>query len=125
MKRSHALTISLLLAVAVVAGGFAAVKTAALGGQSGGTVAADAAVATKTAQLDRFERKLKTALAQKPPKLPSLEKHSTTASSGARVVYVQAPAAASSTPPSGGAEAEDEHEDGGEHGDSEGGGLDD
>ena len=124
MKRSHALAISLLLAVAVVAGGFAAFRTAGLGASSTGTVAADAKVARKTAQLDRFEKKLKAALAGKPPRLPALEKRSSAASSGGRIVYVQASAPAASATGTGG-EPDDQHEgdDGGSGG--EGGGHDD
>ena len=126
MKRTHALAISLLVAVAVAAGGFAAFKTVGLSGASATPVAANAAVAKKKAQLARYERKLKAALAKKPPKLPALEKRTPASASGGQVVYVQATApAASASSGSGGGEPDDHYDDGGDdggHAENDGGG---
>ncbi len=123
MKRSHAVVISLLLGVAIVAGGLAVLRTAGVG-SSGQTAAAasDQLVAQRTAALDEYEASLRKALAEKPPKLPALTKASKPAPASVptpKVVYVRAQAPAS--PPHAGSSDE-----GDEHGDEgEGGGFDD
>lgn len=73
MKRTHALAISLLVAVAVVAGGFAAFRTTGLASPAqAATTSPDAAVAAKQAQLDELEQSIRRALARRPPELPPL-----------------------------------------------------
>ena len=129
MKRSHALAISLVLAVAVVAAGVAVFEAAGLSGASAIPIAANTSVdkiAKRNAQLDRYEKKLKAALANKPPKLPTLVQRSGATVSGGRVVYVQAPAP-SGMASSGGGEPDDHYEDGGDdgHAKASGGGEDD
>lgn len=76
MKRTHALAISLLLAVAVVAGAFAAYTTAGLGAESEPASALTTEIAAREAELDRYEQELRTALAQEPPPPPSLAERS-------------------------------------------------
>ncbi len=124
MKRRHAVVVSLLLGVAIVAGGLAVLRTAGVGstGQTA-AVASDQLVAQQKAALDTYEASLKKALAEKPPKLPALAKASkvTPASVPApKVVYVRAQAPAS-VPRTGSGDEGDERGDGGR----EGGGFDD
>ncbi|MGZ8687893.1 MAG: hypothetical protein ACXWZP_05635 [Gaiellaceae bacterium] len=93
MKRSRALIVSLGVAVAAVAGAYAATSTISLGSEA--KASTDAQVAQRTAQLDRYEASLQATLAQKPPKLPSMPKVTTSSAGGpsatpARVVYRRA-----------------------------------
>jgi hypothetical protein len=122
VKRKHALFISVLLGVAVLAGGLAVVRTAGLGASS--TQAAtvpDSVVAGKQAALDAYEVSLRAALARRPPKLPALVKarNPATGTAGAtKVVYVRAQASPAQP-------ADDGHETARESGGDEGGGFDD
>jgi hypothetical protein len=70
MKRVQALIVSLAVAAAAIAGVFALANTVSLSSQA--RTSADAQVAKRTAQLDRYEASLRKALAQKPPKLPAI-----------------------------------------------------
>lgn len=73
MNRKHAFTISLAAAIAAIAGVFAATKSVDLGHSAAAPATATSTViASRTAVLDRTEAALRKALAQKPPKLPSL-----------------------------------------------------
>lgn len=93
MNRSRALIVSLGVAAAAVAGVFAATSTISLGSEA--KASTDAQVARRAAQLDRYEASLQATLAQKPPKLPSVPKVTTSSAGGpsatpARVVYRRA-----------------------------------
>lgn len=70
MNRAHALIVSFGVAVAAIAGVFALTSTVSLSGQA--RASTDKQVATRTAQLDRYEASLRKALAQKPPRLPAI-----------------------------------------------------
>ena len=125
MKRKHAIAISLLLAVAVLAGGVAATRTTGFGSSAKATAVSDQTVAAKKAALDKYEASLKEALAKKPPKLPPLAKPKVSKAgpspAAPQVIYVSAPQPASAGR-SGDDGSEHENGDGGEH---EGGGADD
>jgi hypothetical protein len=140
MNGKHALTISLAIGVAAVAGTIAATKTIQLGKPAAAQPAsASSTIAARTKQLDRAEIALRKALKQKPPKLPPLPAAvpagtapSTLAAAAPqaqaptpaqRIVYVR-PAPIVKTVPRTGGEHETEHESGHEteHG---GSGFDD
>jgi hypothetical protein len=71
MARRNALIISLFLAVALVLGTTAMLRTTRLGARA--TAApATAQLAAKSRQLDRYERQLRRAAHQRPPALPPL-----------------------------------------------------
>ncbi len=91
MNRRHAVVISLLLSLSVVAGASAVVRTAHVG-RPGPTVdrASDAAVAQRRNRLDRWAASLSKAEEARPPKLPQVPRF-------APVSIPQMPAAA---PPS-------------------------
>ena len=73
MNGKHALTISLAVAIAAIAGTIAATKTIHLGRSAVAQPAsASSAIARRTKQLDRAEIALRKALKQRPPKLPPL-----------------------------------------------------
>lgn len=75
MKPGHAAIISLILALAVGAGAYAAQRTtAAAASHSTAGAAKDvpAAVANRTRALDRMEAALRRALRQRPPALPKI-----------------------------------------------------
>ena len=117
MNRKHALVVSAMLAVAVLAGALAVTRTAGIGAATkpAAVAVSDTAVAARQANLDRYEASLEAALAKKPPKLPPLPKKSATPgvpAAAPQVVYVRAHA-----PPS--------HAGGGHEADSEGDGFDD
>lgn len=67
MKNRHAVAISLVLGVAVVAGAFAVYQTV---GWLDSPAPAAAAIAAKDAELDRLETSIDTALSTRPPSLP-------------------------------------------------------
>ena len=69
MNRAHALIVSFGVAVAI-AGVFALTSPVFLRGQA--RASTDKQVATRAAQLDRYEASLRRARAQKPPKLPAI-----------------------------------------------------
>ena len=94
MKRIHALLIALALAVAVVAGTFAAMRTTQLGTSS--TTATQhvstAEVARQTRILNRAEAALRAQLRRKPPKVPALPAAVTAPAAPAQtVIYHRAP----------------------------------
>ena len=68
MNRTRALIVSLAVGLAAVAGVFALGNTLSLGNQAHAST--DKQVAQRTAQLNRYEASLRTALAQKTPALP-------------------------------------------------------
>ena len=71
MKRTHAVLISLALAVAVVAGGFAALRSQRLA-QSSTPHVASAQYARQVRALDRAEAALRAELRKRPPAIPAL-----------------------------------------------------
>ena len=95
MKRARALTVSLAVAVAAIAGVFALTSTVSLGSQT--RASTDRQVAKRTAQLDRYEASLRKALAQRPPRLPAIPSGAVQAAAPvqsaapARVVYHRPP----------------------------------
>jgi hypothetical protein len=112
MKRTHALLISLVLAVAVVLGAFAAIRSTQLSTHARPGVAV-VQVARQNAALDHAEAALRAQLAKKPPAIAALPTHPAAAQT---VVYKRAPTIVHVL-----------HRQGGEHerGDHEGGGFDD
>jgi hypothetical protein len=134
MNGKHAVTISLAVGIAAVAGTIAATKTIHLGRPAATPAAASSTVATRSKALDRVEISLRKALKQKPPKLPPLP-HATSggapvAGSGPaqpaqRVLYVRPAPIIRHVPRAGGEESEHESSHDSEHGDDGGGGFDD
>lgn len=88
MNRLHLTAVSALLAVAVVLGGVAMLKTTGLG--TSAQQANNAAVAAKTRQLAAYQASLHKALAAKTPSLPKVPARSAQASQQ-RVVYHRPP----------------------------------
>ncbi|HVC86758.1 MAG TPA: hypothetical protein VNC40_04935 [Gaiellaceae bacterium] len=95
MKRTHALVIVLAVAVAAVAGTFAALRTAQLRTTATPKVTA-AQIASQNRALDRAQAALNAQLRRQPPALPPLPRVGTPIGSGAaapapagRVVYVR------------------------------------
>jgi aminoglycoside phosphotransferase (APT) family kinase protein len=73
MKRLHALLIALALAVAVVAGTFAALRTTQLGAKATSANRVDAAqIARQNRALDRAEAALRAELKRRPPAIAAL-----------------------------------------------------
>lgn len=73
MNRKHAVSISLAVGVAAIAGTVAATKSIHLGGHAAGSSKTPSAlIAKRTKALDRTEIALRKALKQRPPKLPPL-----------------------------------------------------
>lgn len=112
MNRRRALIVSLGVAVAAVAGIFAATSTISLGSEA--KASTDQQVARRTAQLDRYEASLQKALAEMPPKLPTMPTDATVeagvqTAAPARVVYRRA--APVVVGQSAGSDDEYEHED--------------
>ena len=70
MNRTRALVLSLAVGLAAVSGLFALSSTVSLGQQA--HASGDVQIARRTAQLNRYEASLRTALAQRPPALPPL-----------------------------------------------------
>lgn len=93
MKRTHALLISLLLAAAVLAGSFAALRTTRLSTQSAApTRVSSTALARQSRALDRAEAALRAELRRKPPALPAVAAARPAAAPPATVVYHRPPA---------------------------------
>jgi hypothetical protein len=118
MKPAHALAISLLLAVAVVAGAFAAYTTAGLGSRNEPSTTE---IAAREAELDRYQQELRSALAQQPPPLPSLAVRQT-APAAALVATAPGPTLAPSYDDE---EVDDQDDDGSAYGDEREHGDDD
>ncbi len=114
MPRKHALVVAVALAIAIVLGGFAAMRSAAL--SSSAQTTSTASITQRAHRLDRAERQLKAALARKPPALPAISSHSSSQGRATRVEYVR-PAPIVITRPS----ASREHEAGDDHGERHGG----
>jgi hypothetical protein len=92
MNKRHATTVSALLALALVLGSVAALKTTALGTSARQTN--DAAVAAKAHQLAVYEHSLRQALAAKTPalpKVPAVRTAGSAAQAQPRVVYHRPP----------------------------------
>ncbi len=70
MNKIHVALIAGLLALAALAGTFAATRTVSLG--AAGKHASNAAIAARTRQLDAYASSLRRALANKPPAVPSV-----------------------------------------------------
>jgi hypothetical protein len=104
MNRRHAAVIALFLAVALVAGAFAALRTTSLGSHAQAVPAAQ--IAAKSRQLDRFEARLAREAKRKPPALPAA---APVAAPAPRVVY-QRPAPIVRVLHRHGGEDEHEHE---------------
>jgi hypothetical protein len=88
MNRDRAAIVSLAVAVAAVAGVFAAGRSVALGEQARST--ADAQVARRSAQLDRYQTSLVETLSRRPPPLPPIPSSGSGSASAVqpvRVVY--------------------------------------
>lgn len=109
MKKRHALAISLLFGVAVVAGSLAAVRTAGVVDSTAAVeTVPDATIRAREAKLDTWEQSLQDALNAKTPRLPPIpdvpRANRGSSSGAAQVVYVNAP------PVQDGRENDDEHE---------------
>lgn len=76
MKKSHVFVLAVLIAVGSMLGTYALTRTTELGVQAreASSKDVDAAVATRTRQLNALEISLRKALAKKPPPLPALPK---------------------------------------------------
>lgn len=72
MKRTHALLIALALAVAVVAGSFAALRSQQLARKSGGSRVGTAQFVRQSQALDRAEARLRAELRRRPPAVPAM-----------------------------------------------------
>ncbi|MDX6591848.1 MAG: hypothetical protein QOJ13_1044 [Gaiellales bacterium] len=84
MGRIHTYIIVIALGMAVVAGTYAALQTAALGQES--STANEQQIKVRERALDQAEAKLRKAAKQRPPKLPALPKdEQPTGSSSVRV----------------------------------------
>jgi hypothetical protein len=93
MARRNALIVSLFLAVAVVLGMTAMLRTTRLGARAS-AAPATAQLAAKSRQLDRYARQLQKAARQRPPALPALPPRTgavapAPAAQPAQVVYVR------------------------------------
>ena len=86
MNRRHALVISVFLAVALVAGMVAALRTTQLGAAAKPRISATQ-IAAKNQQLDGIEAKLQAAALKRPPALSASQRRP--AGQPARVIYVR------------------------------------
>lgn len=120
MRKSNAVAIAGLLAVAAVLGSVALVRTAGLGAAS--RAANDAAVAAKEKQLAAYQTKLEQALARKTPALPPLPKTVRASSSVSTTRVAPQPKVVYRRPPPIVVVEHTQHDDGYE---AEGGGGDD
>ena len=94
MKRTHAALIAVVLAFAVLAGTFAALRTTQLGARSTTPSVSYAAIAAQNRQLDRAHAALLAQLRRRPPALPALAKPAAAApaavpAAAQTVVYVR------------------------------------
>jgi hypothetical protein len=97
MTRTHAAILALAVALAAIAGTFAALRTTQLGASARTPSVSQAAVAARAHALDRTERALAAALRHTPPALPKLVQPVAAAAPAAapaaaapqRVVYVR------------------------------------
>lgn len=90
MKRTHALLISIVLALAVILGSFAAIRSTQLSAGAGTPRVSSAEIARQNAALSRAEASLHAQLASKPPAIPTLGRTTATAAPQT-VVYRRAP----------------------------------
>ena len=75
MARKHAFVVALFLGLAAAVGGFAAIKTAALGqpqAKASASTNQSAALLRRTRILDRQEVALRRAITKRPPRLPKV-----------------------------------------------------
>jgi hypothetical protein len=95
MRRTHVVTVAVLIGVAAALGTYAATRTSDLGVQArkSSDQAVGAQIAAKTKQLDALETSLRRALASKPPALPKLPKLLPAPQPAPRVTYSVAPPA--------------------------------
>ena len=91
MKRTHALAISLLLAIAVLLGSFAAIRSTRLSASAAAPRVDAARLARQNAALDRAEAVLRAELRRKPPAVPALPAPSRV-SAPQTVIYRRPPA---------------------------------
>ena len=91
MKRTHALLISLVLALAVVLGSFAAIRSTRLSTAATAPRASSSEIARQNAALSKAEAALRSQLARKPPAIPTLDRKAAVATPQT-VVYRRAPA---------------------------------
>jgi hypothetical protein len=92
MKKIHALSIALVLAVSAGLGLAAATKTAGLRATTSTAPAAATAIAARRHRLDRVEAALHRALRDRPPALPALPAGRAAAASTAPQVVYRRPA---------------------------------
>lgn len=90
MKRIHALVIAAVLAVAGVAGTFAALKTTALGVEA--ATVSDADLAKRTQKLNRAAKQLRNAAKRRPPALPAVPARVSSGGGSSGAVLASAPA---------------------------------
>jgi hypothetical protein len=92
MKRRHALIVAIAIALAAIAGGFAALRTTQLGASAttGGRVSTTQ-LAKQNHALDRAERTLLAELRKKPPTVPPLPAAAATPTAAPAVAAAAAP----------------------------------
>jgi hypothetical protein len=76
MARRHALFISLVVAAALVAGVFAALRTTELGASAATPALSDAQISARDRQLDRIQTRLDRQARKRPPRLAALRSSS-------------------------------------------------
>ena len=75
MQRKHAFVISLIVAAALVAGAFAALRTSDIGAasaSSGPSETSDAAISQRDSKLDRLAARIHRQAGKRPPRLPAI-----------------------------------------------------
>jgi hypothetical protein len=90
MKRTHALLISVVLALAVILGSFAAIRSTQLSTAATKPRVSPAEITRQNAALTRAEAALHAQLARKPPAIPTLERKAAVATPQT-VIYRRAP----------------------------------
>jgi hypothetical protein len=121
MKRTHALIIALALAIAVVAGSFAALRTTQLGAKATTPQVNSIQIAQQNRALDRAAAALRAELKHKPPAISTLHQ-ATHVVAAQTVIYHRAAPIVHVIHRAGGGEHESSDRGGGGGG---GGGLDD